>query len=173
MEWRVCQSWHSSKIFVWTARHMKWQQTTKRWVDTAKADLPTNDKGKLGDSWKKKKTGDCMWDSIFCWSRFGERGNKYLLKYYLVLCIVQFYLLPSPLGNRGTSPALQVWEWGIVWSSPVPVGRWVGQIKKDIFSLILRSTSYFLRGLHNGCGLQDYIFLRKNAGICQRVVGEE
>ena len=24
MEWRVCQSWHSPKIFVWTARQMKW-----------------------------------------------------------------------------------------------------------------------------------------------------
>ena len=84
----------------------------------------------------KKKTGHStksMWNSIFCWSRF---GNKYLLKYYLVLCIVQFYLLPSLLGNPGTSPALQVWEWGIVWSSPVPGGRWVGQIKKKIFSLM-------------------------------------
>ena len=176
MEWRVCQSWHSSKIFVWTARHMKWQQTTKRWVDTAKADLPTNDKGKLGDSWKKKKP-DILQKVceilFFADQDLGRFGNKYLLKYYLFLCIVQFYLLPSPLGNPGTSPALQVWEWGIVWSSPVLVGRWVGQIKKDIFSLILRSTSYFLRGLHNGCGLQDYIFLRKNAGICQRVVGEE
>ena len=78
----------------------------------------------------KKKTGHStksMWNSIFCWSRF---GNKYLLKYYHVLCIVQFYLLPSLPGNPGTSPALQVWEWGIVWSSPVPGGRWVGQIKK-------------------------------------------
>ena len=33
-------------VYVW--------KTTKRWVDTAKADLPTNDKGKLGDSWQKK-----------------------------------------------------------------------------------------------------------------------
>ena len=33
---------------------MALKQTTKRWVDTTKADLPTNDKGKLGDSWKKK-----------------------------------------------------------------------------------------------------------------------
>ena len=50
----------------------------------------------------------------------------------------------------------------------------MGQIKK-IFSLILQSTSYFLRGLHDGCGLQDYIFLRKMQvlTICQRVVGEE
>ena len=154
---------------------MKWQQTTKRWVDTAKADLPTNDKGKLGDSWKKKldilqKVREIL---FFADQDLGRFGNKYLLKYYLFLCIVQFYLLPSPLGNPGTSPALQVWEWGIVWSSPVPAGWWVGQIKKNIFSLILRSTSYFSRGLHNGCGLQDYIFLRKNAGICQRVVGEE
>ena len=54
-----------------------------------------------------------------------------------------------------------------------PGGMVGGANKKNIFSLILRSTSYFSRGLHNGCGLQDYIFLRKNAGICQRVVGEE
>ena len=32
---------------------------------------------------------------------------------------------------------------------------------------------YFLRGLHDGCGLQDNVFLRKNAGICRRVVEEE
>ena len=51
-----------------------------------------------------------------------------------------------------------------------PGGRGVG-FNKNIFSLILRSTSYFSHGLHDGCGLQDYIFLRKNAGICQRVVG--
>ena len=133
MEWRVCQSWHSPKIFVWTARQMKWQQKTKRWVDTAKADLPTNDKGKLGDSWKKKKP-DILQKVceilFFADQDLGRFGNKYLLKYYLFLCIVQFYLLPSPLGNPGTSPALQVWEWGIVWSSPVPAGWWVGQIKK-------------------------------------------
>ena len=29
---------------------MALKQTTKRWVDTTKADLPTNDKGKLEDS---------------------------------------------------------------------------------------------------------------------------
>ena len=51
-----------------------------------------------------------------------------------------------------------------------PVCRGVGQIK-NIFSLILRSTCYFSRGLHLGCGPQDYVFLRKNAGICRRVVG--
>ena len=132
MEWRVCQSWHSSKIFVWTARQMKWQQKTKRWADTAKTDLPTNDKGKLGDSWKKKleilqKVHEIL---FFPYRDLGRGGNKYLLKYYLVLCLVQFYLLPSPLGNPGTSPALQAREWGIVWSSPVLGGRGVGQIKK-------------------------------------------
>ena len=41
--------------------------------------------------------------------------------------------------------------------------RGVGQIK-NIFSLVLRGTCYFSRGLHNGCGLQDYVFLRKNTG---------
>ena len=29
----------------------------------------------------------------------GRGRDKYLLKYYLVLCMVQFYLLPSPLGQ--------------------------------------------------------------------------
>ena len=28
-------------------RQMKWRQTTKRWAETLKADLPTADKGKL------------------------------------------------------------------------------------------------------------------------------
>ena len=28
-------------------RQMKWRQTTKRWAETLKADLPTPDKGKL------------------------------------------------------------------------------------------------------------------------------
>ena len=180
MEWRVCQSWHSSKIFVWTTRQMKWQQKTKRWVDTAKADLPTNDKRKLGDSSGLCSSGAqsrprrfaigrlenfSFFTQITCWGQprfysfrglpapynfrystallmkkkleilqkvceilffpdqdLGTGENKYLLKYYLVLCIVQFYLLPSPLGNPGTSPVLQAWEWGIVWSSPVPRG---------------------------------------------------
>ena len=54
-----------------------------------------------------------------------------------------------------------------------PGGKVGGANKKNVFSLILRSTSYFSRGLHDGCGLQEYIFLRENAGICQRVVGEE
>ena len=42
---------------------------------------------------------------FFAEQDLGRFGNKYLLKYYLVLCIVQFYLLPSPLGNPGTSPS--------------------------------------------------------------------
>ena len=46
----------------------------------------------------------------------------------------------------------------------------MGQI--NIFSLVLRSTFYFSRGLH-GCGLQDYVFLRENARIRRRMVGEE
>ena len=40
----------------------------------------------------------------------------------------------------------------------------MGQIKNIlIFRLILRSTCHFSRGLHDGRGPQDYIFLRKNA----------
>ena len=37
-------------------------------------------------------------------------------------------------------------------------GKWVRLIKSN-FSLILRSTCHFLRGLHDGCGPQDYILL--------------
>ena len=48
----------------------------------------------------------------------------------------------------------------------------MGQIK-NVFSLILRSTCHFSCGLHDGCGPQDYAFLRKNAGICWRVVEEK
>ena len=47
----------------------------------------------------------------------------------------------------------------------------MGQI--NIFSLVLRTTCYFSRGLHDDCGPKDYVFLRENAGICRRVVGEE
>ena len=47
----------------------------------------------------------------------------------------------------------------------------MGQI--NIFSLVLRSTCYFSRGLHDDCGPNDHVFLRENAGICRRVVGEE
>ena len=165
MEWRVCQSWHSPKIFVWTTRQMKWQQTTKRWADTAKADLPTNDKGKLGDSWKKKleilqKVHEIL---FFPYRDLGRGGNKYLLKYYLVLCLVQFYLLPSPLGNPGTSPALQAREWGIVWSSPVLGGRGVGQIKKNLlfdFAKYQLFLAWFTRWLWTS---RLHIF-KKNAG---------
>ena len=82
-------------VYVW--------QTTKRWVDTAKADLPTNDKGKLGDSWKKKleilqKVCEIL---FFPDQDLGRGGYKYLLKYYLALCMVQFYLLPSPRATLG------------------------------------------------------------------------
>ena len=84
-------------------------------VDTAKADLPTNDKGKLGDSGKKLDILQKVCEILFFPDQdLGRGGNEYLLKYYLFLCMVQFYLLPSPLGNPRTSPALQAREWGIV-----------------------------------------------------------
>ena len=44
---------------------------------------------------------------------------------------------------------------------------------KNTFSLILRSTCHFSRGLHDGCGPQDYVFLRQNSGICRRVAEEK
>ena len=123
----------------------------------------------IKENWEthEKKTGDCtksMWNSIFPDQDLGRGGNKYLLKYYLALCMVQFCLLPSPLGNPGTSPALQAREWGII-EAVLSWGKGGGANKKYIFSLILQSTSYFLCGLNDGCGLQECIFLRKNAGI--------
>ena len=141
------------------------EMATKRWVDTAKADLPTNDKGKLEDSWKKKleilqKVHEIL---FFPYRDLGRGGNKYLLKYYLVLCLVQFYLLPSPLGNPGTSPALQAREWGIVWSSPVLGGRGVGQIKKNLlfdFAKYQLFLAWFTRWLWTS---RLHIF-KKNAG---------
>ena len=36
---------------------------------------------------------------------------------------------------------------------------------KNIFSLILRNTCYFLHSLHDGYWPQDYVFLKTNAGI--------
>ena len=74
-----------------------------------------------------------------------------------------------PRATPGTSPAIRARGLGSVWSGPV-AGVGVGQI--NIFSLVLRSTFYFSRGLH-GCGPQDYVFLRENARICRRMVGEE
>ena len=53
-----------------------------------------------------------------------------------------------------------------------PGDRGWGKFKNNL-SLILRSTCHFLRGLHDGCGPQDNVFLRANAGNCRRVVGEE
>ena len=48
----------------------------------------------------------------------------------------------------------------------------MGGIKKYLLFDFVKYC-YFSRGLHNGCRLQDYIFLRRNEGICQKVVGEE
>ena len=81
---------------------------------------------------------------------------------------IQFYLLPSPSGQ----PPGQVQPFGPRGGGSCPGGRGLEQIK-NIFSLILRSMCHFSRGLHDGYGPQDYVFLRKNAGICRRVVGEE
>ena len=46
----------------------------------------------------------------------------------------------------------------------------VGQIKNSS-SLILRSTCHFSRGLHDDCGPQEYLFLRKKQEFVG--VGEE
>jgi len=51
-------------------------------------------------------------------------------------------------------------------------GKWAGHIR-NIFSLILRSTCHFSRGLQDSCGPQDHVLLRQNAGICRRVVEEK
>ena len=49
----------------------------------------------------------------------------------------------------------------------------MGHIKNISFSLVLRRTCHFSRGLQDGCGPQDYVFSRINAGICRRVVDEK
>ena len=86
--------------------------------------------------------------------------------------MVQFYLLPSPPDNPWdkSSPSGQGVENCL--KQACRGARGVGQVK-NIFSLILRRTCYFSRGLHDGCGLKDYVFSRKNTGIYRRVVGEE
>ena len=84
-------------------------------------------------------------------------------------CMVHSILLVAiPSGQ----PPGQVQPFGPRGGGSCPGGRGLEQIK-NIFSLILRSMCHFSRGLHDGYGPQDYVFLRKNAGICRRVVGEE
>ena len=58
--------------------------------------------GTVQDSWKKKKLEilQKVREILFFPDQdLGRGGDKYLLKYYLVLCMVQFYLLPSSLGQ--------------------------------------------------------------------------
>ena len=43
---------------------------------------------------------------------------------------------------------------------------------KNTLPLILRSKCHFSGSLQDGCGPQDYVFSRKNAGICRRLVEE-
>ena len=88
----------------------------------------------------------------------------------LAKCMVQFYLLPFPPGNPQDNSCPSGPGVGNCLRRSCPRGRGVGQIYKKIFSLILRSTCYFSRGLHDGCGPQDYVLLRKNAEIA--IVGE-
>ena len=62
-----------------------------------------------------------------------------------------------PRATPRTGPAVRFWGWGIVWSGPVPG---VGQIKNH-FSLILQSTCYFSRGLHEVAKLKTTYFRSK------------
>ena len=82
------------------------------------------------------------------------------------LCMVQFYWLPFLLSNPRdkSSPS------GPRVGGSCPGGRGLGQIK-NIFSLILRSTCHFSRGLHDGYTMA--IFKEKRRNLLESVVGEE
>ena len=86
-----------------------------------------------------------------------------------LLCMVQFYLLPSPPPASPGNPQ----------DRSSPSGPGVGNCLKQScpggrgFSLILWSRCYFSHSLDDGCWPQDCTFLGKNAGIWRRVVGEE
>ena len=94
MEWRIRIEWAIISKTVKT-----WGKWTKRWVETVRADLPTADKGKSGDSWKKKwrfyKKYVRLYrflikikQTLFSLGGGGRVGDKYLLKYYLALFVV-------------------------------------------------------------------------------------
>ena len=84
---------------------------------------------------------------------------------YSALCMVQFYLLPSPRATPGTSPAIQAQGWGIVWSGLVSRmgGRGARQIENINFLL------FHLVGWHNGAGRrgEDWLFPEKISSICK------
>ena len=70
---------------------------------------------------------------------------------------------PPPPGNPHSRQVRPFWPGSGEWfEADLSHGQGVGQIKNTIFSLILRSTCHFSRGLHNGCGPKDHIFRGKN-----------
>ena len=82
--------------------------------------------------------------------------------------MVQFDLLPFPTGNSRdkSSPS----DPGLRNSLKRSFlrGRGWGKQKNCLLFDFAMYVSFL-----DGCGPQDYVFLRKNAGICRRVVGEE
>ena len=79
--------------------------------------------------------------------------------------MVQFDLLPSPRATPGQVRAFGPGD-GELFEAVQSRGKVVGQIKNSS-CLILRSTRHFSRGLHDDCGPQEYVFLRKKVGICR------
>ena len=67
-------------------------------------------------------------------------NNKCLLKYYLALCMVRFYLLPSPLVNPWDKSCPLGLGVGNSLKQSCPGGMGGGEVgsnKNNIFSLIL------------------------------------
>ena len=88
----------------------------------------------------------------------GRGGNEYLLKYYLFYAWFNFTCYHLPWATLGQVQPFRPGS-GELFEAVLSRGEGgVGANKKNIFFLILRSTGYFSRGLHDGCGLQDYIF---------------
>ena len=87
--------------------------------------------------------------------------------------MVQFDMLPPPHphGNSldKSSPSGPV---GNCLKRSYPGGSGGGANKK--YLLFGKYVSFLAQFTwHDGYGPQDYVFLRKNAGVCRRVVGEE
>ena len=101
-----------------------------------------------------------------------NRLEKHYTQHSLNACMVQFDLLPSPPGNPRDKSSPSGPKVGNCLKRSV-TGEGGGGHKNILFSLILRRMCHFSRGLHDGYGPQDYVFLRKNAGICFRVTGEK
>ena len=97
-----------------------------------------------------------------------------------ILCMVQFDPLPFPPGKSKISSlrfyevhvfSRTVYTKAVTCEQALLFGRvkWAAQVRVSE----RRSRNKSLLAGYDGCGPQDYVFLRKNAGVCGRVVGEE